>query len=103
MGNKVIVKLDTGENVEFEDVVGHQVGNGAVQILERSGNQRIFKNFNEVEIILAEETAAKFAFDLAEMEGGSQSGDYEEIVVSAEELEELVEEASDNVVELKKH
>lgn len=71
MGNKVTVTRIEGNELksyEFENVIGHQVGNGAVQILERSGNQTIINNYFDVFVELDEEAKAKFAIDLAEME-----------------------------------
>lgn len=79
MGNNVLVVTESGEEVRFEDVVGHQIGNGAVQILERNGNQRVFNKFREVAIQLDQEASSKFAYDLAEMEATPEVVEYEEI------------------------
>lgn len=67
MGNTVTV-VRGDESFVFENVIGHQVGNGAVQILERNGNQRIINRYDDVFVKLDEEAAAQFAMDLAEME-----------------------------------
>lgn len=88
MGNKVTV-VRGAETLVFEDVIGHQVGNGAVQILERSGNQRIINNYDDVFVALDEEAAAQFAIDLAQMEnpavGDTPTTDELEAVESEEE------------------
>ena len=87
MGNKVSV--EKGGVVEiFEDVIGHQIGNGAIQILERSGNQRIINNYDDVTVELDEGAAAQFAMDLAQMEnplvGTAPTTDEDEAVESEE-------------------
>jgi len=69
MGNTVTVVKDEITEV-FEDVLGHQVGNGAIQILERNGNQRIINNFDDVLVFLDKEASEKFEFDLKAMEAG---------------------------------
>jgi len=67
MGNTVTVTK--GDVVEvFENVVGHQVGNGAIQVLERSGDQRIIAGFDDVTVTLDDEASANFEFDLLAME-----------------------------------
>ncbi len=72
MGNKVtVVKGDVTE--VFEDVIGHQVGNGAIQVLESSGNQRIINSFDDVTVELDEEAAAQFAFDLVTMQANAEA------------------------------
>ena len=42
----------------FDDVVGHQIGGGVVQIVLPSGVQRIIANFCEVDVIPDDETQA---------------------------------------------
>jgi len=70
MGNTVtVIKGDVTE--VFVDVIGHQIGNGAIQVLERSGNQRIINSFDDVKVELDEDAAAQFAFDVQEMEAGA--------------------------------
>jgi len=81
MGNTVTV--EKGNNTEvFEDVLGHQVGNGAIQILERNGNQRIINNYDEVWVELDEEASNSFEFDLKSMEAqGTQKDEGTEVGV----------------------
>lgn len=93
MGNKIVVKKGHVEEV-FEDVLGHQVGNGAVQVLERSGNQRIINAFDDVTVVLDEEAAEKFAKDLEVME------DPVEEEVDPSQVEDTDEASGDNVVPL---
>lgn len=72
MGNTVtVVKGDVTE--VFEDVIGHQIGNGAIQILKRDGGQRIINAFDDVTVTLDEDAAAQFAFDLQAMESGAEA------------------------------
>lgn len=71
MGNTVTIIKD-GVTETFENVLGHQIGNGAIQIIERNGNQRVVNNFDDVTIILDDEAAAKFEFDLLAMEKGAE-------------------------------
>ncbi len=54
-----ITKTDS-EVVVFDDVIGHQVGNGAVQVMNRDGTQYIYNNFQEVFIDLDDEEKAAF-------------------------------------------
>ena len=63
--NKVIVKIDNYLNgdldvLEFDNVVGHQVGNGAIQIVFNNGVQKILFNPSEVDIIPDAKTQAKW-------------------------------------------
>jgi len=63
MGNTVTIYK--GEGVEVhEDVLGHQVGNGAVQILLPNGNSRIVFAPDDIDITLDEEGNARFEADL---------------------------------------
>ena len=95
MGNTVkVVKAGTVE--VFEDVVGHQIGNGAIQILERNGNQRVINNFEDVTITLDETAAKNFAFEVAAMEAKGEvevSVEEEEALLAATEME--VEDVED--------
>lgn len=71
MGNTVtVIKGDVTE--VFENVLGHQVGNGAIQILERNGNQRIINAYDDISVELDEEARAKFEFDLLAMEKNAE-------------------------------
>jgi len=44
----------------YENIVGHQIGNGAVQIIFNTGVQRVIANFYSVDIIPDDETQAKW-------------------------------------------
>lgn len=99
MGNTVkVVKAGTVET--FADVVGHQIGNGAIQILERNGNQRIINNFEDVTITLDETAAKNFAFEIAAMESQGEaevSEETAEAILAATEADvEVVEEEEDD-------
>lgn len=74
MGNKVTVTRGD-ETFVFDNIVMHQIGNGAVQIVERSGSQRVINNYDDVFIELDEEATAAFQMDLAQMEAGASVPD----------------------------
>ena len=62
MGNTVTI--NKGDSVEvYEDVLGHQVGNGAIQVLMPNGNSRIVFAPDNVDITLDEEGNTKFEQD----------------------------------------
>ncbi len=87
MGNTVVVNKNGGEEI-FTDVLGHQIGNGAIQVLARDGNQRIIFAPDDVTIQLDDEASAKFTDDLVAME------------TKAEEVPEENTEGTDNVVSM---
>ncbi len=100
MGNKVTVVK--GEVTEvFEDVIGHQIGNGAIQILERNGNHRIINNFCDVRVELDDEAAKNFAFEVEAMEKGVPTDDGEDVLtgtdMSEEDIVDEVDEQEDDV------
>ncbi len=66
--SKLVITKNDGEIVEFEDVIGHQIGNGAVQVMMKDGTQHVFNNFIEVFIDLddADKAAFKKRIDDAE-------------------------------------
>lgn len=88
MGNNVTVTRGE-EKFEFENIVMHQIGNGAVQIVQRDGNQTVINRFDEVYITLDEESRAQFEMDLAQMEGQNAPADEDGEVV--EETEPTVQ------------
>lgn len=100
MGNNVTVTRGE-EKFEFENIVMHQIGNGAVQIVQRDGNQTVINRFDEVYITLDAESRAQFEMDLATMEAQSQGQlpvedeEFDEPQEAVEE-EELEEEASED-------
>ena len=63
--NKVTVHCENGSVERFDNVVGHQVGGGAVQIILNDGSQRIINNFATVDVEPDEETK-KRSLELAE-------------------------------------
>ena len=63
--NKIKVVCENGSVERFENVVGHQVGGGAVQILLNDGSQRIINGFATVDVEPDEETK-KRALELSE-------------------------------------
>jgi len=52
-----VIKQDNSTE-EFLDVVGHQVGNGAVQLMFKDGSQKIYNGFVQVDIDLDKEEQA---------------------------------------------
>ena len=63
--NKIKVVSENGSVERFENVVGHQVGGGAVQVILNDGTQRIINNFATVDVEPDEETKKK-ALELSE-------------------------------------
>ena len=61
MNNVTVTYRDVcGEIVEvFDNVVGHQVGGGSVQVILNTGVQRIINNFISVDVIPDEATQAR--------------------------------------------
>lgn len=94
MGNNVTVTRGD-EKFEFENIVMHQIGNGAVQIVERNGNQTVVNRFDEVYITLDEESRAQFDMDLAQLEAQNAPAVEAEVVV--DEDGEVVEEEAPTV------
>lgn len=88
MGNKVTV-IKNGVTEVFENVLGHQVGFSHLQVMERSGNQRIINDFDDITIELDEQAAANFAEELFNMENPPQNT--EVVEVEGENGPELVE------------
>lgn len=94
MGNNVTVTRGE-EKFEFENIVMHQIGNGAVQIVQRDGNQTVINRFDEVYITLDPESRAQFEMDLAQMEAQNAPADEGEVTV--DEDGEVVEETEPTV------
>ena len=59
MSSVTIVK-ENGESEVFKDTIGHQIGNGAIQVMLGDGTQKIFNNFREVAIDLDDEEKSSF-------------------------------------------
>jgi len=58
--SSITVKKSDGQSVNFRNTIGHQIGNGAVQIMKGNGEQAIFNNFIEIQINLTDEEKKKF-------------------------------------------
>ncbi len=64
MSNTVTIRK--GDVVEvYEDVLGHQVGNGAIQILMMNGNNRIIFSPDDIDVTLDEAGNQKFMEEYA--------------------------------------
>ena len=94
MGNNVRVTRGE-EEFTFENIVLHQIGNGAVQIVQRDGNQTVINRFDEVYITLDDDSRAQFEMDLKQMEEQNAPADEGEVVVDEEG--EVVEETAPTV------
>ncbi len=57
---KLVVTTQFGDDLVFEDVIAHQIGNGAVQIMNRNGTQNIYNNFREIFVDLDDDEKASF-------------------------------------------
>jgi len=84
--SKLVVRKSDGQEVEFKDTIGHQVGNGAVQIMMGNGEQRIFNNFIEVSIILTakEKTAFKAQMKAAEAKAKARIDEQEAAYIASQ-------------------
>ena len=58
--NKVRVTHESGAFTEFENVVAHQIGNGAIQLVFHDGIQRIIFDPLDVEVIPDEQTKERW-------------------------------------------
>ncbi len=65
---KLVVTTQFGDDLVFENVIGHQIGNGAVQIMNRDGTQNIYNNFREIFVDLDDEEKATFTKRIDEAE-----------------------------------
>jgi len=63
--SSVTVRKSDGQTVTFRDTIGHQIGNGAVQIMKGNGEQVIFNNFIDVEIKLNAQEKKSFKESVA--------------------------------------
>lgn len=68
MGNNVTLVKNNGETLTFSNILGHQVGNGVVQILLRNGGSIIHDNWDNMVIILDDEQEKAFTEKLDKME-----------------------------------
>lgn len=57
--NKIKVVCENGSIERFENVVGHQIAGGCVQIVLNDGTQRIIAGFATVDVEPDEETKAR--------------------------------------------
>ncbi len=86
--SKITVTKADGTEEEFTETIGHQIGNGAVQIMMNDGTQVIFNNFKEVFIDLDEDEKASFKERIVEAEAAAQA--------KLENMKELTNPASDD-------
>jgi len=91
MGNTVTVTKN-GSNEQFIDVLGHQIGNGCIQVLQRDGTQRIIFSPDDVFIELDDEGSKKFTDDLVKMETEAEAPPQK----VAEDVTEQTTEKEDN-------
>lgn len=70
MGNNVVIKKGQ-KTFKYENILGHQVGYGSVQVLERDGTNSIINNFDTVEIKLDDESRKEFEESLARQEAAA--------------------------------
>ena len=69
--SKLVVTKANGDILEFENTIGHQIGNGAVQVMLGDGTQYVFNNFIEVFIDLDEEEKGLFKDRIAQAEANA--------------------------------
>jgi len=96
--SKVIVDLANGETIVFdENTIGHQIGNGAVQILMEDGGQVVYNNFTRVEVEPSEEEKKQFLESQAKAEEMAlmQEKERERNLEAMRQAESLKEPAND--------
>ncbi len=71
--SKITVTKADGTEEEFTETIGHQIGNGAVQIMMNDGTQIIFNNFKEVFIDLDEDEKASFKKQIVAAEAAAEA------------------------------
>lgn len=81
MGNNVTIRKGS-QNMKFENILGHQIGNGAVQIINRDGSQTIVGNFDRVDIELSGEDKERF---IADLEKAEQAAEFQQAEAEAKE------------------
>jgi len=109
--SSVTVRKSDGQTVTFRDTIGHQIGNGAVQIMKGNGEQVIFNNFIDVEIKLnaKEKKSFKASVALAEakakvrIEAMEQNAEANVPVLSVVEAPAEVEKPNNDGAEVAKH
>jgi len=71
--SSITVRKSDGQEVNFKDTIGHQIGNGAVQIMKGNGEQVIYNNFIEVRINLTAKEKQSFKDSIAKAEANAQA------------------------------
>lgn len=64
----ITVTKANGELEVFEKTMGHQIGNGAVQVMNEDGTQVVFNNFQEVHVDLDDEEKTAFKKRITDVE-----------------------------------
>lgn len=80
------------EEFVFEDILGHQIGNGAVQVLMMDGDQRVINGYTDVFYTLSEEEKADYAFKIAQAEAEAAAMQAQRAVVDPAGYEDADEE-----------
>lgn len=83
MSTVTITLADGTEKVFEENTFGHQIGNGAVQIMLKSGGQEIYNNFQKVIITPNEKEQADFEQQVADAE--AKAKEMEEAAIASQE------------------
>ncbi len=71
--SSVVIKKSDGQEVVFKDTIGHQIGNGAVQIMKGNGEQEIYNNFISVSIKLTAKEKQAFKKTVAAAEAKAKA------------------------------
>ncbi len=71
--SKLVITKNDGEIVEFDGVIGHQIGNGAVQVMMKDGTQHVFNNFIEVFVDLDDADKKGFKKRIEEAEAAAEA------------------------------
>ncbi len=70
---KVVVVKEDGTKKIFKNTVGHQIGNGAVQVMMTDGSQRVYNNFKEVYVDLDADDKKAFKLRMEAAEAAAKA------------------------------
>ncbi len=70
---KVVVVKEDGAKKIFKNTIGHQIGNGAVQVMMNDGSQRVYNNFKEVYVDLDADDKKAFKLRMEAAESAAKA------------------------------
>jgi len=86
MSTVTVTLADGTDKVFDENTFGHQIGNGAVQIMLKNGGQEIYNNFQKVIIVPNEQEQADFEQQVANAEAKAEAMEAERQALEAAQM-----------------